>query len=215
MNGLKVKKITTKFPKNKEACVCPFRVLNFIFLNVILLNKHIINKMEVDKKNSNVEEDEISDEREEEESSDEEFDNSEGSGFLYGLVTIIFFVLLIYFPFFTYNNPQIVLKNSYLFAFLVNLVICYFSTVNPLKFSYFLFDYKFDGVSNIRILSFLYFIGGVIYIESVLNILLNLNLSTLFEDLLLRTGLIVAFKLLLDTLVGMTRKLTRRFERKK
>ena len=180
MNGLKVKKITTKFPKIKEAYVCPFRVLNFVFLNVILLNKHIINKMEVDKKNSNVEEDEISDETEEEKSSDEEFDNSEGSGFLYGLVTIIFFVLLIYFPFFTYNNPQIVLKNSYLFAFLVNLVICYFSTVNPLKFSYFLFDYKFDGVSNIRILSFLYFIGGVIYIESVLNILLNLNLSTLF-----------------------------------
>ena len=40
-------------------------------------------------------------------------------------------------------------------------------------------------------------------------------LSTLFEDLLLRTGLIVGFKLLLDTLVGMTRKVTRRFERKK
>ena len=26
---IKSKKITTKFPKNKGACICPFRVLNF------------------------------------------------------------------------------------------------------------------------------------------------------------------------------------------
>ena len=27
--SIKIKKITTQFPKNKGACVCPFRVLNF------------------------------------------------------------------------------------------------------------------------------------------------------------------------------------------
>ena len=169
--------------------------------------------MAVDKENNlKVKEEMISDEKEEEVLSDEESDFWEDIlGIVYLILSIILFGSLIYFPFFTYNNPKIVLENSYFFAFLVNLVICYFSTVEPLKFSYFLFDYKFDGVSNNRILSFFYFVGGVIYIESVLNILLNLNLSTFFEDLLLRTGLIVAFKLLLDTLVGITR----RFERKK
>ena len=175
--------------------------------------------MAVDKENNlNVKEERISDEKEEEVLSDEEFEEFWEDitlGSVYKISSVILFGLLIYFPFFTYYNPKIVLENSYFFAFLVNLVICYFSTVEPLKFSYFLFDYKFDGVSNSRILSFFYFVGGVIYIESVLNILLNLNLSTFFEDLLLRTGLIVAFKLLLDTLVGITRKVTRRFERKK
>jgi len=127
------------------------------------------------------------------------------------LLKLVFFGSLIYFPFFAKNNKQIIIDNSYLFAFLINSFICFLSSKEPLRFSYFLFDYKFDGVSNNRILSFAYFVGGVFYIEFVLGILLNFNLSTFFQDLLISSGCIVALKLLLDSLVGITR----RFERKK
>ena len=130
--------------------------------------------------------------------------------FLEGVLALFFIVALIYFPFFAKNNDQIILDNSYLFAFLINSFICFLSTKEPLRFSYFLFDYTFDGISNNRILSFAYFVGGVFYIEFILGILLKFNLSTFFHHLLISTGCIVALKLLLDTLVGITRRFRER-----
>tara|TARA_B100000242_G_scaffold284401_1_gene247681 strand:- start:515 stop:1015 length:501 start_codon:yes stop_codon:yes gene_type:complete len=144
-----------------------------------------------------------------EETIDKEWENTKD--ILEGILGLVFIGSLIYFPFFAKNNKQIILDNSYLFAFLINSFICFLSSTEPLRFSYFLFDYKFDGVSNNRILSFAYFVGGVFYIEFVLEILLKFNLSTFFQDLLISSGCIVALKLLLDSLVGITR----RFERKK